>query len=312
VANYHCSVKVKSRSKGDNAVRAAAYRAAARLVCDETGEEFDYTRKRGVAHSEILLPASAPSWAADREALWNGVHAVEARKNSQLCREIECSLPHELSEAQRLDLARRFCRSFTDEGMVADLNVHTPGRHSDERNHHIHVLLTLREFDESGAWSKNKNRDWNSKDWLVEARERWADMCNEALAAAGFNATVSAASLVQQKTDAFLAGDTALAALFDRDPEPHLGPAAHAMEQKAKLAALEEGTAYVPVTRLGELREEVRGERSFLQALYDKVSAAKSAVGDLLQAVPGKIISIFKKEEPAPPRGKDPDPSPSF
>ena len=42
----------------------------------------DYTRKRGIVHSEILLPPNAPSDFQDRGALWNSVEQIEKACNS--------------------------------------------------------------------------------------------------------------------------------------------------------------------------------------------------------------------------------------
>ena len=54
MAIYHLSVKPVSRGGGRSATAASAYRAA-ELVHDHTsGETFDYSRKRGVEHAEVL------------------------------------------------------------------------------------------------------------------------------------------------------------------------------------------------------------------------------------------------------------------
>ena len=55
MAIYHCSVKVGSRSKGQSAIAAAAYRAGEKLTDHETGFVSDYTKKGGVVYSEIAL-----------------------------------------------------------------------------------------------------------------------------------------------------------------------------------------------------------------------------------------------------------------
>jgi hypothetical protein len=46
---------IYSRSKGHNAVQAAAYRSASVLYDERTGQRFDYRHKEGVVHSEIML-----------------------------------------------------------------------------------------------------------------------------------------------------------------------------------------------------------------------------------------------------------------
>jgi hypothetical protein len=109
MAIYRLSVKPVKRSEGRSATAAAAYRAA-ELVHDETtGQTFDYTRKRGVEHAEIVLPTAAVkqdiNWARDRQALWNEAERVERRSNSRPAREYELALPHEMTREQRVALS---------------------------------------------------------------------------------------------------------------------------------------------------------------------------------------------------------------
>ena len=93
MAIYHFTAKVISRSKGRSAVAAAAYRSGSKLHDIRQDLSFDYTQKSEVVFSEILLPDGAPSWMANREALWNAVEAGEKRKDAQLARDIEFALP---------------------------------------------------------------------------------------------------------------------------------------------------------------------------------------------------------------------------
>ena len=77
MAIYHLSVKPMSRGGGRSATAAAAYRAAELVHDQTTGQAFDYTRKRGVEHAEIVLPAAAAqrdiNWDRDREAVRGGL-----------------------------------------------------------------------------------------------------------------------------------------------------------------------------------------------------------------------------------------------
>ena len=52
-----------------SAVAAAAYRSGEKLVNEWDGLTHDYTRKRGVVHTEIMLPAHAPPEFQDRSTL---------------------------------------------------------------------------------------------------------------------------------------------------------------------------------------------------------------------------------------------------
>lgn len=69
MAIFHLSVKTISRSHGRSAVAAAAYRSGQRLHDMRLGRTFDYRRKAGVLHTELVVPTNSPDWACQRESL---------------------------------------------------------------------------------------------------------------------------------------------------------------------------------------------------------------------------------------------------
>ena len=95
--NYHLQIKIFSRGKGRSAVVAAAYRAAEIIKSEYDGITHEYTRKSGVLHTEIMLPEHAPPEYSNRAILWNSVEMSEKNSNAQLAREVEVSLPRELT-----------------------------------------------------------------------------------------------------------------------------------------------------------------------------------------------------------------------
>jgi ATP-dependent exoDNAse (exonuclease V) alpha subunit len=160
MAIYHLHVKVVGRASGSSAVAAAAYRSASRLRDDRLERNQDFTKKRGVVHSEVMLPDEAPEAWSDRARLWNDVEAFEVRCDAQLAREIEFALPREMSQAQGIALARDFVQSeFVDRGMIADLNVHWDRAEDGMPKPHAHVMLTMRSVDDEGFGPKM--REWN-------------------------------------------------------------------------------------------------------------------------------------------------------
>ena len=108
MAIYHLHVKVIGRKSGASAVASAAYRSGLRL----RDRAQDFSAKRGVVHSEVMLPENAPEAWRDRERLWNDVEAFEIRKDAQLAREVEFALPREMTQAQGIELARQACRKL--------------------------------------------------------------------------------------------------------------------------------------------------------------------------------------------------------
>ena len=137
IAIYHCNIGIVSRGKGKSAVAAAAYRSGEKITNEWDGMTHDYTRKRGVVHTEILLPPHAPPSFSDRAALWNSVELYEKAGNAQLAREIDAALPIELSREEQIRLVREYCSSqFVSRGMCVDFAIHD----TDSGNPHCHIM----------------------------------------------------------------------------------------------------------------------------------------------------------------------------
>lgn len=120
MALYHLVDKVISRSDGRNAVNAAAYRAGDRLT-DALGRTYDYSRKRDVLLSEIVVPEGVLA-VPSRSRLWNTAEAAETRKNSRVAREVELALPVELDRDTQRDLVRGWVgENITALGCAADI-----------------------------------------------------------------------------------------------------------------------------------------------------------------------------------------------
>ncbi|MBL4746245.1 MAG: MobA/MobL family protein [Flavobacteriaceae bacterium] len=219
MADYRFSANVISRGKGQSSVASAAYRSSSRLVDERTGQIHDYTHKSGVTHSEVLTPEGTPEWMLDRAQLWNAIEAVERRKDAQLSREVQLSLPYELDPEQRKKLVLDFVQEqFVNQGMVADIAIHAPSKAGDERNHHAHIMLTMRELTAEGFGKKN--RDWNKSENLTNWREEWAHHQNNALERHGHDVRVDHRSFEDQG--------------IDREATHHLGPIASDMERNGK------------------------------------------------------------------------------
>jgi ATP-dependent exoDNAse (exonuclease V) alpha subunit len=210
---------VISRANGSSAVASAAYRSACELHDERLGRSQNFTNKTGVVHSEIMAPEGSPERWQDRETLWNEVEAGEVRKDAQLAREIEFSIPREMSQAQGVELARDFVQTeFVDRGMVADLNVHWDIGPDGLAKPHAHVMLSMREAGPEGFGKKV--REWNSTELLSDWRERWAGHVNERLAELGIDAQVDHRTLEAQG--------------IDLEPQHKIGPAGMRREERGE------------------------------------------------------------------------------
>jgi MobA/MobL family len=229
MAIYHLSMQIISRSKGQSAVAAAAYRSGEKLHDERTDEQKFYSRNVQ-PETMILTPSNAPEWMKDRNRLWNEVEKVEKRKDSQLARELNIALPIELNHDQQKELIQSFAQNeFVQKGMIADIAIHR----DDENNPHAHIMLTMRNLSEDGFGKKN--RDWNAdfanakennrgyvknSEGCLSIREQWANYANKALEQAQNNERITHLSHEKRGLETL--------------PMVHLGHVAHDMEKKGK------------------------------------------------------------------------------
>ena len=249
---YHLSVKPISRSNGRTATAAAAYRAGAEIADLRTGEQHDYTRKRDIVHSEILLPAGSPAWAQDRAALWNAAEAAEKRKDARVARDYEVAIPKELTPAQGIALVRDFAQALVDRhGVAIDLNIHRDAlRHWDGsdkgyQGYHAHLLASTRQLGREGFGAKaqielsdTKRKSLGLSDGATEIeriRQLWEVTANRHLEQAHQAQRIDRRSLKDQG--------------IDREPTVHLGPGVTALERDG-----------IP-SRLGDINRQVVAER---------------------------------------------------
>jgi len=204
MAIFHLTVKYISRGKGRMVVSAAAYRSGERLHDNYYGITHDFTGKRGIVYTMILLPENAPHKFYDRNTLWNAVEKVEKRKDSRLAREVELALPIELTLHEHIRLLNRYVTAnFVERGMCADVAIHD----KNDGNPHAHILLTTRNVHKGGF--TEKNRDWDKRENTGVWRREWANIQNREFQRKGLDIRVSHESHINRG--------------IAREPTKHLG-----------------------------------------------------------------------------------------
>jgi len=276
MAIYHLRVSMISRSSGRSATAACAYRTAKDIEDRRTGLRFDYARRSGVEHSEIVAPEHAPDWVYDSSELWNRVEEAETRKNSQVAREVRVALPCELSHEQQVELVRGFCQSqFAARGMVAEIAVHAPSEVGDERNHHAHIMLTTREIGADGFGVKN--RDWNGVELLEGWRAAWALDVNAALERYGMGERVDHRTLEAQREEAL---EMAVEA-------SQRGDERQALEQSVRALALNREP--LPQLSVGAWQMKERGEDVEFVVEWRRIKAAAHEIKGAALELAGSV-----------------------
>ncbi|NJJ07665.1 MobA/MobL family protein [Streptococcus anginosus] len=297
MAIYHLCIKIISRGKGKSAVAASAYRSGEKIKNEYDGIVHDFTRKGGIAHTEILLPQNSPQAFLDRGTLWNSVEKIEKSKNSQLAREIEIALPKELNREKQIELVREYVKeNFVNVGMCADIALHD----KNDGNPHAHILLTMRPFNEDKTWGakskkeyildengekvklKNGNYktkkintvDWNEQEKAEEWRKAWADITNKYLEENNIQEKVDHRSFQRQG--------------IKQIPTIHLGVSASQMEKKGI------------TTDRGNINREIKHQNAILREISRRIKALLNwirGIGKEEKTENENIKSTFKPKE---------------
>ena len=286
MALFHFTVTQTKRSKGQSAIASAAYRSGEKLYSEYYGEYSDYTRKRGVICSDILLPPHAPKEYADRQTLWNAVEKAERGKNAQLAYSFEISLQNEFSLEENIALAREFLfREFVSRGMTVDVSFHEKEcEDGGTPNPHFHFLCPIRPMEQDGTWGIKQRReyvldeegnrirdangkyvfnavpttDWGSPETLEHWREAWAEMCNAKFAEKGLDVRIDHRSYERQG--------------IEQIPTVHIGVAASQMEKKGI------------VTERGELNRSIKAANRMIREIRTQIGKLKEWLSEIFKA----------------------------
>ena len=268
MAIYMATTKSITRSKGQSAVAAAAYRSGKRLEDNRYGKIQDYSSRAGILSADIILPNSIKNQSSvttiDRQVLWNTAESAEKRKDSRVAREWIVNLPFELPSDERKLLAHEFSQSLCDKyGVVADCCLHRPSekevaRGADPRNFHAHIMLTTRQvaLDDAGnvvlgdkasiELSDTKRRSLGLSrvdDEIVELRQLWEQIANRYLTKYGID-LIDCRSYADRELDII--------------PEVKMGKEATQMER--------DGIA----TEKGDINRAIRERNAEVKALYEQ------------------------------------------
>jgi len=321
MAIYHLRATMISRSQGRSATAASAYRSAERIEDHRTGLVFDYERRSGVEHTQILAPDDAPEWVYSRAELWNAVETSETRKNSQVAREIRVALPHEFNRSERIEAVTAFCNvHFVRHGMVADIAWHSPGNEGDARNYHAHIMLTTREITADGFTTKN--RDWNKVELLEDWREGWADTINFCFERNNHVERVDHRTLAEQSEEALERAayaaehgdqetqvmETLRAAELDRRPLPQLSVGAWQMKQRGEDIESVRNWYDVKTAAL-EIKETVQEVAGYFRGMLERGKEQVSTLAERVREAAGgmdfsayaeramDVVKGFRQEE---------------
>lgn len=192
----HLAVRPHTRKRGHSASAGLAYRHGVKLVDIRSGEIHNYesrARQDVVACAEVVAP---PRWVGgqDLQVLADAIEKAEKRKDSQLFRDVQVALPHELDEDELRVLTIDFS-SFLSKRYDTPVAwaVHRPGR-GEPSNIHAHICLPTRKLNNAGDALGEKLRQLSVRPQgpreIVLMRNTWQEQANDFLGRAGEAARV--------------------------------------------------------------------------------------------------------------------------
>ena len=296
MANYHAHVKSFSRGKGESSVAAAAYRAGVDLVDSRTQKLHRYSKRKGVLSYHMLAPAGAPKWCNDAAVFWDMNENKESRANARLARELETTLPHELTEQQREKLGLELGQMLVDRYQAAVLvALHAPSSQGDQRNFHVHLLMSARKitpegFGERAGAAFDATKGAGAEE-IKAVRELVSKTINAHLAAAALSERVDHRRLTEQARDARVKGDHELAKQLDRMPKAYVSKEAYARARRVASEAFPTtlGTAAPsPAAQMDQAMAQAQREGRLMPVspLHSRVAAEI----DLVRGQPNALL----------------------
>lgn len=310
---YHCQLNKIGRSQGRSSTASAAYRSGERIVDERTGEIFDYTRKRGVEGSLIVLPGGGTM---ARAALWNAVEIKHKRGDAVVAREIEVALPRTLNAEQRRRLVQSYAAKLANRyGVAVDACIHEPHAvtdadlianpdqffvtEKDGRRHngnwHCHILMSACHCDAEGVLGKkvvelDEMHCYRAgiPNAAQEQRPAWAAAVNDALVDAGQGDYFVDHRSFEER------------GITDRLPSKHRGPAVTAIKRRGGQSDVADAQAAKQAGWLGRAVEAASEAVEAIEAeLANAVREAAQAVAVAAVAVVAPSIALADAPAPA-------------
>ena len=204
MAIFH--LRMKKSKRGSKYIPPAAH-------LDYINRDEKYGKKEDLLFKEVR---NLPEEFSNIKDFWKCAETYE-RKNSNLYRELEISLPREFTPEENKKIVDNFCENLFGKEYVYNYAMHNPKSFDGDMQPHVHIMFFERKIDdikrdknkyfkrynsknvEKGGWRKDEK--WNERSTLKNIRKEWETFLNFELEKKGIE-KVSAKSLKDQKRDA--------------------------------------------------------------------------------------------------------------
>lgn len=165
------------------------------------------------------------SWAKDKPIeFWKaadkyerGASKGEDGLKGRSYKELEISLPRELTKEQQIELVQEFTKNVLGENHAYTFAIHEPKARDGETNPHVHLMFSERKIDgierSAEQYFKRYNRDnpekggagkdraFTHKSFVHEIRKEWSATCNNKFQELGLDVRIDHRSYKEQEID---------------------------------------------------------------------------------------------------------------
>ena len=253
MTTYHLRVKNDTKRSGS---KVSPIRHADYILREEGQAHADYINREGTQSDKndcVFKGSQLPRWAkGSPQKFFSAATRYEDKGNCRY-KEIELSLPNELTLEQNREIVGRFLANHLANHYYAYAIHEKSGELSGERHPHVHIMFSERIIDDVERTSERpackyfrrvakplrgeqvasferrcqhgapKDKKWHSKKYFFEMREDFARIQNEVLAKNGYSIRVDHRTLNAQCVEAERHGDDFLANVYKRVPESYIG-----------------------------------------------------------------------------------------
>ena len=253
MASYHLRVKDDTKSGGK---RISAKKHVDYILREDGKSHADYINREGAQSDRndcVFKGSQLPKWAkGSAQKFFSAATRYESKGNRRY-KEIELSLPNELTLEQNREIVDKFIANHLANHYYAYAIHEKAGELSGERHPHVHIMFSERLIDDVEKKSERpaykyfrraarplkgervaslerrrehgapKDPKWHDKKYLCEMRADFARIQNEVLAKNGFSIRVDHRSLKAKPAEAEKRGDDFASNLYKRMPESYIG-----------------------------------------------------------------------------------------
>jgi len=318
VASYHLRLKNDRKPNGQ---KVSAKGHADYILREDGKAHADYINREGFQSNRddcVFKGSQLPKWAKGSAQQFFSAATRYEDKGNRRYKEIELSLPNELTLEQNREIVDRFIANHLSNHYYAYAIHDKSGELSGQRHPHVHIMFSERLIDDVEKVSERpaykyfrraaktlkgeqvasferrrdhgapKDKKWHDKNFLKEIRADFATIQNEILAKNGFSVRVDHRTLQAQKKEAERNGDEILVQVYNRKPEKYIGVmSTHLGDESVK-------------NLLSERVKRQEQEDAIFQLDFQKKMALEIEVQKLVSQVEIAVLSMSKAEKILP------------